>query len=93
MIEQSEKRHPAALITGASSGIGREFAQRLARNGYDVVIVARRTELIQEQARDLEQRHRIRATAIQADLSAPNSGQASLFRGGGEEYRDQYPGE
>ena len=43
-----------ALITGASSGIGREFAVRLARNGYDIVAVARRRELLESLASELQ---------------------------------------
>ncbi len=43
-----------ALITGASSGIGREFAIVLAKNGYDIVAVARRRELLESLASELQ---------------------------------------
>ena len=43
-----------ALVTGASSGIGAEFATQLSRKGYEVIMVARRTERMQELAADPE---------------------------------------
>ncbi|MFM8689221.1 MAG: SDR family NAD(P)-dependent oxidoreductase, partial [Acidimicrobiaceae bacterium] len=43
-----------ALITGASSGIGREFVKSLAKNGYDIIAVARRRELLESLASELQ---------------------------------------
>jgi hypothetical protein len=58
-----------ALITGASAGLGREFAKLAARDGHDVVLVARRKERLQELARELAAAHGISATVVDADLS------------------------
>lgn len=56
-----------ALVTGASSGLGIEFAQGLAMAGADVAVVARRIERLQAVARQLET-FGVRAHAVQADL-------------------------
>jgi short-subunit dehydrogenase len=56
----------AALITGASSGIGESIARELARRGYRLVLVARRAERLEELADEL----RGRAQPLPADLSA-----------------------
>ena len=58
----------AALITGASSGIGTEIARELARRGHGVILVARRTERLQEIATELSADHGVRAEVLSADL-------------------------
>jgi uncharacterized protein len=63
------KSEQTALVTGASAGLGREFARLAARDGHDVVLVARRKQRLQELARELEAAHGIRATVVDADLS------------------------
>ena len=57
-----------ALVTGASSGIGRAFAEALAALGHDLVVVARRTERLRELA-DALQAHGRATDAMAADLS------------------------
>ena len=62
-----------ALITGASSGIGREMAVILASKGYDLLLVARRMERLQEVKEDLENRYNVTVRNFNTDLSADGS--------------------
>ncbi|GAB3651155.1 SDR family NAD(P)-dependent oxidoreductase [Glycomyces tarimensis] len=62
------------LITGASSGIGAEFARALAERGSDVVLVARRLERLERLANELSADYGVRATPIAMDLTAPSVG-------------------
>lgn len=64
-----------ALITGASSGIGRQFAGLAAIDGLDLVLVARRRERLQELADELTARHGVHVEIVTADLSEPGSAQ------------------
>jgi short-subunit dehydrogenase len=61
-----------ALITGASVGIGYELAKLFARDGSDLVLVARSGDKLTQLAGELEKAYRIRATVIAADLSVAN---------------------
>jgi uncharacterized protein len=56
------------LITGASSGIGEQFARQLAGRGYGVFLVARREERLRELASELERDHGLRAEIAACDL-------------------------
>ncbi|HEX2015829.1 MAG TPA: SDR family oxidoreductase [Solirubrobacteraceae bacterium] len=58
-----------ALVTGASSGIGLEFARALAARGHGVTLVARRAERLEELADELRTRFSVRAEVIPTDLS------------------------
>jgi len=51
-----------ALVTGASDGIGVEFCKELARRGYDLVLVARREQKLQDVAAALTAAHRVAST-------------------------------
>ena len=59
------------MVTGASSGIGEEFARRLAQRGYALVLVARRVALLEEIAQDLRGRFGTAVEVLGADLGIP----------------------
>jgi uncharacterized protein len=66
-----ENRRGAALITGASRGIGRELARLFARDGQEVVLVARSEEELQALARDLIATYGAKCHVIACDLLDP----------------------
>ncbi|HKD75990.1 MAG TPA: SDR family NAD(P)-dependent oxidoreductase, partial [Ktedonobacterales bacterium] len=60
---------PWAVVTGASSGIGKEFARQLAASGLNLVLVARRQPLLEQIGHTLAQDHQITYRALALDLS------------------------
>jgi short-subunit dehydrogenase len=72
MAEGSGK---TALVTGASSGIGKAFAELLAQKGYAVVLTARRADRLDALAAELKQKYGVATHTIVADLSQPDASQ------------------
>lgn len=66
---RSGESRPVAIITGASSGIGRDFADLYARDGHDLVLVARRREALESIARTLSDRYGVMCDVFPADLA------------------------
>lgn len=63
-----------ALVTGASGGLGKEFARIYASRGYDVVIVARSKEKLEALKEEFEKAYNVKIYVISEDLSDPEAG-------------------
>jgi short-subunit dehydrogenase len=61
-----------ALITGATAGIGASYTKLLAKQGYDLVLVARDLPRLNKMAKELSKTYKVKVETIKADLTAPN---------------------
>jgi short-subunit dehydrogenase len=57
-----------AVVTGASAGLGKVYADRLAKRGYDLILIARRQERLEALSQELQQKYGIQAEVLVADL-------------------------
>ena len=70
MKTNNQNENGTALITGASSGIGATYADRLAKRGYDLILVARDQKKLESLAKQLTEETGVQAEAFQADLTS-----------------------
>ncbi len=80
MADHTVGGRKTALVTGASSGIGKEFARIFGREGYDLILAARHEGPLADLAQELERSHGVKATAIPIDLAAPGAADALFTR-------------
>lgn len=71
-----EIKNVTALVTGASSGLGVDFARELASRGANLVLVARREEAMRKLAAALEEQYGVSVLVIPMDLTAPDAPQS-----------------
>jgi hypothetical protein len=71
---------PWAVITGASSGIGREAARELAARGMNLVLVARQEAALQSLRKEVTERHAVQCLVIAVDLATPSAREAVIAR-------------
>ncbi|WP_137285567.1 SDR family NAD(P)-dependent oxidoreductase [Halorussus salinisoli] len=71
--QRTAEHNRTALITGASWGIGHELTKLFTSDGYDVVLVARSQDRLEQICAELEDAHNITATVIAKDLSVPGA--------------------
>ena len=60
-----------ALVTGASEGLGREFATLAAKDGFDVILTARQVDKLEVHANSLRRAYNVQVEVIPADLTDP----------------------
>ncbi len=68
-----EKYGPAAIVTGASAGIGKAFAYDLASRGFHLVLTARRERRLADIKKDIEKKYSVEVLTLPLDLSLPNA--------------------
>jgi short-subunit dehydrogenase len=73
MAHQKTDQKPRALITGASSGIGADVARKLAAQGMDLVIAARRKDRLEALAQEIKKSFPVEVECIESDLTQINS--------------------
>lgn len=74
MARKRKGEGQAALVTGASAGIGVDLAECFAKDGYDLILTARSEEALKEVAERLAARHKVKASTIALDLGAQGAG-------------------
>ncbi|MEJ2152670.1 MAG: SDR family NAD(P)-dependent oxidoreductase [Gemmatimonadota bacterium] len=72
-MTNSDDPRAAALITGASSGIGLELVELFAADGHELVLVARRAQKLRQIADDIGERYDLQAHVLPADLADPEA--------------------
>lgn len=70
MARDFTKYGPWALVTGASSGLGAEYARQLAAKGLSVILVARRQDRLEQLASEIESAHGVATRVVASDLTA-----------------------
>ncbi len=73
MVSSSPQQNPFAIVTGASRGIGAEYARVLAGQGYDLLLAARDDARLAELSRELETNARVHVRMCIADLAQPHA--------------------
>lgn len=73
MTNLKHKYGPWAVVTGASSGIGRDFSLQLAQAGLNVVLIARRKELLDALSDEITKHYRVETRVIDADLTSADA--------------------
>lgn len=73
MAQSHRPTHQTALITGASAGLGAEFARQLAAQGVHLVLTARRVDRLEALGQELVDQHGIEVTVLGLDLAQPDA--------------------
>ena len=73
-MSKIDYRRQTVIVTGASSGLGAEFARQLARRGANLVLVARRADRLETLAAELTAAHGVTVTTVARDLGRPDAG-------------------
>jgi len=58
-----------AVVTGCTDGIGKAYAENLAKKGLNIVLISRTIEKLQEQAKSIEEKYRVKTKVISADFT------------------------
>ena len=74
MARKRKGEGQTALVTGASTGIGVDLAECLAKDGYDLILTARSEALLEEVAERLAAKHKVKAATVALDLGQPGAG-------------------